>query len=182
MYAGHFAAGLALKAAEPRAPTWTLLLGTGFLDVLFGIFVPLSIERATVTPDVSPGFRLDYIDWSHSLLMSALWAVLFGVFFRSRGRAVAIAAGVAVFSHFVLDFFMHPPDMALWPNSQIHLGLGLWTLLPVGWWWIELAFIAPCCAFYFIKARGSELFGARADWACAVVVLLHLLNAPWLKR
>ena len=36
MYAGHFAAGLALKAKQPLAPTWALLLGTGFLDVLFG--------------------------------------------------------------------------------------------------------------------------------------------------
>ena len=45
MYAGHFAAGLAMKAKQPSAPTWALLLGTGLLDVLFGIFVMLGIER-----------------------------------------------------------------------------------------------------------------------------------------
>ncbi|MGZ3430155.1 MAG: hypothetical protein ACXVCV_26065, partial [Polyangia bacterium] len=70
MYAGHIASALAMKAKEPRAPTWALVLGVGVLDVLFGIFVPLGIERATLTPDVSPGFRLDFIDWSHSLAMS----------------------------------------------------------------------------------------------------------------
>ena len=50
MYVGHFAAGLALKATEPKAPTWGLLLGVGFMDILFGPFVLLGIERASVTP------------------------------------------------------------------------------------------------------------------------------------
>lgn len=98
--------------------------------------------------------------------MSAVWAVLYGACFRRRGRAVAILAAVAVFSHFVLDIFMHPAGMALWPNSQTHLGLGH----------------GRSCGYYLIKARGSELFGARAGWACAVVALLHVLNAPWLRR
>jgi hypothetical protein len=58
MYVGHFAAGLAIKASEPRAPTWALLVGVGLLDILFGPFVLVGIERATVTPSVSPGFSL----------------------------------------------------------------------------------------------------------------------------
>jgi hypothetical protein len=37
MYACHFATGLALKATQPKAPTWALLLGAGMLDVLFPI-------------------------------------------------------------------------------------------------------------------------------------------------
>ncbi len=31
MYAGHFAAGLALKCKVPEAPTWGILLGSGCL-------------------------------------------------------------------------------------------------------------------------------------------------------
>ncbi len=62
MYAGHFAAGLAIKAAEPRAPTWALLLAVGLLDALFGIFVLLGVERVTMTPGQSRGFTLDFID------------------------------------------------------------------------------------------------------------------------
>jgi hypothetical protein len=77
VYAGHYAAGLTLKANQPQASAWALLLGVGLLDVLFGIFVMLGIERVTVTPGVSPGFSLDFIDWSHSLTMSLVWAVLF---------------------------------------------------------------------------------------------------------
>jgi hypothetical protein len=180
VYAGHYAAGLAIKAKQPQAPTWALLLGVGFLDVLFGIFVMLGIERVTVTPGVSPGFALDFIDWSHSLAMSLVWAVLFASFFWRRGAVVALATGFAVFSHFLLDWPMHPHDLALWPHSSIHIGLGLWTQLPTGWWWVELAFILAGCTYYVVRARRLGTFGGRAMWASAVVVILHIVNSPWL--
>ncbi len=180
MYAGHYAAGLAIKAARPQASTWAILLGVGFLDILFGIFVMLGIERVTLTPGASPGFSLDFIDWSHSLAMSLVWAAVFASFFLKRGATVALTLGFAVFSHFLLDWPMHPADLALWPHSGIHIGMGLWRRLPVGWWWLELAFIAAGCTYYVIRARHLATFGGRALWACAVVVLLHIINSPWL--
>src|SRR5688572_1854571 len=134
MYAGHFAAALAIKGREPRAPTWALLVGVGVLDVLFGVFVLAGIERASLTPSIPPGFSLDYIDWSHSLAMSVVWSGLFAAGFIRHGRHVMIAVGVAVFSHFLLDLPMHPPDLALWPNASVHVGLNLWQRLPTGWW------------------------------------------------
>jgi hypothetical protein len=96
MYVAHFAAGLAIKAREPRAPTWALLVGVGLLDILFGPFVLAGIERATVTPTVSPGFSLDYIDWSHSLVMSLGWSFVLASVFARHGRRVMIAIGFAV--------------------------------------------------------------------------------------
>ena len=178
MYAGHFAAALAIKAKEPRAPTWALLLGVGFLDVLFGIFVMLGVEKVRMTPRVAPGFSLDFIDWSHSLAMSLVWAGLFSIPFWRRSRPAGLAVALAVFSHFLLDLPMHPPDLALWPYSTIHLGLGLWRRLPIGWWWVELAVIALFCAYYVSRARVAKTFGGRALWACAVILALHLFNSP----
>lgn len=181
MYAGHFAAGLALKAKEPKAPTWGILLGVGLLDLLFGPFVILGIERASVTPSISPGFTLDYIDWSHSLAMSLIWAAVFGVLFLRWGHRVAAVMAIAAFSHFVLDLPMHPPDMALWPGSAVHLGAGLWQALPNGWWFVELAVIALAGWYYVRRARGSVEFGRRPLAALAVVLLLHISNSPWLS-
>ena len=178
MYAGHFAAALAIKAKEPRAPTWALLVGVGFLDLLFGIFVMLGLERVRMTPRVAPGFSLDFIDWSHSLVMSLVWAALFAIPFRKLGRPAALAVAFAVFSHFLLDLPMHPPDLALWPHSPIRLGLGLWHRLPTGWWWVELAVIALLCAYYVVRARAAKTFGGHALWACAVILALHLFNSP----
>lgn len=181
MYAGHFAVGLALKAKRPAAPTWAILLGTGFLDVLFGIFVMLGIERVTMMPHVGQGFSLDFIDWSHSLVMSLVWSALYGLIFWRRGRAVAFLIAFAVFSHFLLDVPMHPKDLALWSYAGTHIGFGLWNRLPRGWWWIELAVIVTACAYYLRRARRQTSFGGHAWWASAVVVLLHVLNAPWWK-
>ncbi|MGH9664966.1 MAG: hypothetical protein ACRD9L_11130, partial [Bryobacteraceae bacterium] len=130
---------------------------------------------------VSPGFSLDFIDWSHSLAMSLVWAFVYSIPFWSRGRAVSLVLGFAVFSHFLLDLPMHPPDLAIWPHSTIHVGLGLWRRLPMGWWWLELAFIAAACAYYVARAKRERTFGGHAFWACAVVVVLHIINSPWLS-
>ena len=104
MYAGHFAAGLALKAKEPEAPTWGILLGVGFLDLIFGPLMLLGVERVSVTPGSSPGFSLDYIDWSHSLVMSCpctrltwrcgpalgrIWGLGFGRHFPQGGGSLS---------------------------------------------------------------------------------------------
>ncbi len=181
MYAAHFASALALKAKEPQAPTWGLLLGVGVLDLLFGPFVLAGIERVSLTPDISPGFSLDHIDWSHSLVMSVVWSLLFGAAFLRRGRTVATMMAIAVFSHFVLDLVMHPADLALWPGSATHLGFGLWRALPMGWWFVELGVVAALCWYYWNRSRADRSFGGRAVWAIVVVLVLHLLNSPWLS-
>lgn len=181
MYVGHFAAGLAIKAKVPEAPTWGLLVGVGVLDILFGPLVLAGVERASLTPSVSPGFSLDYIDWSHSLATSLLWSVLFGLAFFRLGRKVALVMGIAVFSHFVLDFLMHPGDLALWPGSSAHVGLGLWTALPTGWWFVELGFIAAAFLYYWWGSKANPTFGGRPIAVAIVLAALHLFNSPWLS-
>ncbi len=181
MYAGHFAAGLALKAREREAPLWGILIGVGLLDLLFGPFVLAGIEQVTLTPGVAPGFALDHIDWSHSLAMSIVWSALFGLLFWSRGRRIAVVMGVAAFSHFLLDLPMHPPDLAIWPGSDVHLGLGLWQRLPTGWWFVELVFILVAGAYYLRASQSRR----QARWqplsVIGVVLLLHVANSPWLS-
>ncbi len=181
MYVGHLAAGLALKAAEPRAPTWGLILGVGFLDILFGPFVLLGIEQVTVTPGISPGFSLDHIDWSHSFGMSLVWAIMFAALFLRMGKSVAAVMGVAVFSHFVFDLPMHPPDLALWPDSPVHLGLGLWNSLPTGWWVLELGVVAVGWAYYVRKGRVSDTFAGRPIAVGIALLVFHVFNSPWLS-
>jgi hypothetical protein len=179
MYAGHFAAGLAIKAKVPRAPTTALLIGTGLLDILFGPFVLLGIEHVSMTPGSAPGFSLDFIDWSHSLAMSLVWSVAYALLFLRRGRAIAALMGFAVFSHFLLDLPMHPHDLALWPHSAAHLGFGLWKT--TWWWWIELAVVVLGCGYYWSSARNHLAHGRHASWIVAIVLALHLVNSPWLS-
>jgi membrane-bound metal-dependent hydrolase YbcI (DUF457 family) len=116
MYPGHFAAGLALKAAEPRASTLGLMLGVGLLDIIFGVLVPFGVEGGGFSHFVTP--------WSHSLLMALVWSSLFGAAYLGSGSRVAAVMFLAVFSHWVLDVLSHNPDMQLWPYSKIELGYG----------------------------------------------------------
>jgi hypothetical protein len=76
---------------------------------------------------------------------------------------------------------MHPADLALWPGSATHVGLGLWRVLPTGWWFVELAAITLAAGYYWSCARRSVSYGGR-PWAVAlVIVLLHVFNSPWLS-
>ena len=181
MYAGHFAAGLALKAKVPEAPTWGVLIGVGVLDILFAPFVLFGLEQVTLTPGQSPGFSLDYIDWSHSLVTSVIWSALFAALFLRFGRKVMWVMAAAVFSHFLLDLPMHPPDLAVLPGSDLHLGLGLWTRLPTGWWFLELGVVAGLLGYYWNRSKGLGAFGGRPLAVVVTVLILHVLNSPWLS-
>ena len=181
MYAGHFATGLVLKAKVPEAPTWGILLGVGVLDLLFGPFVLLGFESVTLTPGQSPGFSLDQIDWSHSLVTSIMWSILFALLFAQFGKRVMWVMAAAVFSHFALDFVMHPADLALWPGSGVHLGLGLWRLLPTGWWFVELGLVGLLLGYYWQRSKTERSFGGRPTAVVVAVLILHVMNSPWLS-
>lgn len=130
MYVGHFAIGLALKARFPQTPSLPLLMGVGFLDLLDGLFIVAGFN--TVTPNLLAGpylfFDLTFIDWDHSLLAALFWSVVWAVLFI-RDKRVAALAFVAAFSHFVADWPMHNADLALFPYSAQHFGLGAWGKL-----------------------------------------------------
>jgi hypothetical protein len=180
MYAGHFAAAYAIKAREPKAPTWALLVGVVALDLLFPTFVLTGIEKVTMTPGVPPGMRWDDIGWSHSLAMSLVWAVLFAAPFFRYGRSVMIAIAAAVFSHFLLDVPLHPADMPLWPGSGTYLGLGFLRTLPHGYWFIELAVLVSCWVYYWRRGKADPSIGGRPFAVAIVLIVLHLFTSPWL--
>jgi hypothetical protein len=84
MYAGHFAAGLAVKVAEPRAPM-AALLGLAFLpDLLWLGFSVGGIEL------VAPGRWFD--GWSHSIA-SIILRRSSGIRMRPRISAISCMDG-----------------------------------------------------------------------------------------
>jgi hypothetical protein len=80
MYAGHFAAGLALRGRAPRVPVAVLLIGAFLLDLLWISFGVSHLDKTA------------WDDWSHSLVMSVIWAPLFAAFFWRMGRRARNAA------------------------------------------------------------------------------------------
>jgi len=134
MFIGHNAVGFASKGLAPRTSLLWLMGAPMLLDLLWPIFLLLGIEHVIIQPGATKLTPLDFVDypWSHSLLMAAVWSVVAGGLyfaFTRYGRG-AIAIGLGVISHWVLDFVTHRPDLPLWPGGP-KVGLGLWNHPPV---------------------------------------------------
>src|SRR5688572_23332743 len=163
MFIGHFAVGLASKKLAPQTNLAWLLAAPLFLDLLWPIFLIAGIEHATLVKDAPTPFLvlgLDHYPWSHSLVMSLVWSAAMAVVYwaatRDRRGASVIAAGV--FSHWVLDFVTHRPDMQLAPGVPTEVGLGLWYSV-VGTIATEAAMFIVAVVLYLGVTRARGLAG-----------------------
>src|SRR2546427_1065216 len=132
MFVGHYGVSFAAKKAEPAVPLWVLFIAVQLLDVLWAPFVLLGLEKVRIVPGITASNPLDlyYMPYTHSLLAAIGWSVVAFLAYRfavrsAHSRAAAIV-GLAVFSHWVLDFIVHRPDLPLYDNSA-KVGLGLWN-------------------------------------------------------
>jgi hypothetical protein len=174
MYAPHFAAALAIKGRAREAPLWTLLIGAFIPDLLW-----IALARIGIEPAQASNF---YDDWSHSLVSVAMLATLFASAFLRRGKSVFVAIWLAVFSHFLLDFPVHPKRLALAPLTGVYLGWDLlaWGSRP-GWlgaindWWLQLAVLLALLVFYAAGARRVRIQPTAAAASSALLIGIQLL-------
>lgn len=173
MFIGHHAAALAAKRVEPRGNLGLYIAAAMFLDLLWPVLVLLGIEHFTISGEPNPFRHLHFTDypWSHSLTNALLWSVLFGliVLLVLKSRGVALVSGLAVFSHWILDWITHVPDLPLWPGGP-NAGLGLWRV-PAATVVVELALFLGGIVLY----RRTKRPRAGAFWSYVVVLLLLYL-------
>lgn len=140
MFAGHLAAGLVLKKMERRINLGWLFFAALFHDFLLGILVLLGLEQIHIPANFAQTHYLTFtFPYSHGLAASILWSLLgFAITYvvlprwSSKERKQAgLAIALAVFSHFVLDWFVHIPEMPLLGADSPKLGLSLWNNLPL---------------------------------------------------
>jgi hypothetical protein len=177
MYVGHFAIGLAIKAANPKQPTLPILLGIGFLDLMAGLFLISGTGIATPDPAAGPYlyFKLVFADWDHSLAMAFFWSVLWGLLFI-RNRKLALLAWFAVFSHYLVDLLVHNHDMAVYPYSSAHWGLGLWSKWGIWSWILEGVFAAVLLIYASLKV---SKFYMSLKWMAILMIVLFITVSPW---
>ena len=134
MFIGHIAVAMGAKRVAPKTSLGTLVLATQFVDLLWPIFLVLGIEHVRINPGDTVVTPLDFYDYpiSHSLVTCLGWSLLFGLiyFFLKKDKMVALVLGLGVFSHWVLDFISHRPDLPVAPGMHTFLGLGLWNSRP----------------------------------------------------
>ena len=166
MFVGHYSAALAAKAAEPRAPLWTYVIGCQLLDVGWSVLVMTGAERVSFDPSL-PGSSLvlEHMPWTHSLPSAVLWslAAAFAVRFAMRlSWRACVFVGLVVFSHWLADLLVHRPDLELWFGGT-KVGLALWNY-PVPEQALEIGLLAVAGAFWV----GWRVRAGRRVWPAAM--------------
>lgn len=180
MFIGHNAVGFASKGVAPRTSLGWLMTAPILLDLLWPLFLLLGIEHVRIAPGNTKFTPLDFYDypWSHSLLMSIVWGVLFAAvyFAKTRYTAGAVTLGCGVVSHWVLDFFTHGADMPLYPGGP-KVGLGLWNH-PMATMLIEGAMFIAGIAVYVRATRPRDRTGLFAMWGLVIMLaVIYAANA-----
>lgn len=177
MFIGHFAVGMAGKRHAPDV-SLALLLGAALLpDLLWPVFLALGFESVRVEPGHTAVSSLDLHDYpySHSLLMTAVWAlILAALSTRRHGVRSAAVIGALVLSHALLDVVAHSADVPLYPGSNTYWGLGLWNSLPATLI-VEGIMFASALRLYACSTRPQNALGRFGLWVLsALLVALYL--------
>ncbi len=153
MFVGHYGVSFAARRIAPTVPLWVLFIAVQLLDVVWAPLVLLGVEKVRIVPGITASNPLDlyYMPYTHSLVAALVWSAGAFVIYRivmplGKRAAASIVAG-AVFSHWVLDFIVHRPDLPLYDNSS-KVGLGLWNL-PVLAFGLEAALLFGGMWLYF---------------------------------
>ncbi|MEI6485841.1 MAG: hypothetical protein WCO11_06190 [Sphingomonadales bacterium] len=176
MFAGHWAASVAAKAARPALPFWACVGAAQLLDIGWGSLVIAGVEKLRLDPAL-PGSPLDlyFMPYTHSLPMALLWSGLAGmVAARLWGRA-GWWIGAVVLSHWLGDLLVHRPDLPLGLYAP-KVGLGLWNL-PVLEMIVELGLLGLAMCLWVAQRKQARLAARPATGWFVAVLALAVANA-----
>jgi hypothetical protein len=177
MFIGHFAVGFGVKKAAPQVKLGTLIFAAQFLDLFWPLLIVAGIEHVRINPSALPFLRLDLYDYpiSHSLLTSLIWSGLFsGIYYLiKKNRRNAFILGCTVFSHWLLDFISHAPDLPLAPGLSTFVGMGLWnsTLATII---VESALFLFGILLYLRTTKAKDKTGIVTLWS--LIIFLSTSN------
>ena len=136
MFVGHYSVAFAAKSERNRIPLWVLFIAVQFLDYIWATLVLLGIEKLRVIKGFTAGSMIDsyFHPYSHSLIAAIAWSAVAALVYKRLcswlgypyRKSAALIVGLAVFSHWILDFIAHPRDLAIYDNRW-KVGLGLWN-------------------------------------------------------
>jgi hypothetical protein len=179
MFIGHFAVGFAAKKFAPRTSLALLIAAPIFCDILWPFFLLLGWEHFRIVSGITRYNSFDLYDfaWSHSLLMSIVWATVFSAIYYCLARyspgATAIWLGVV--SHWILDWITHRPDMPLYPGGGPRLGLGLWNSI-AGTMVVEISMLAVAVWLYARTTRDRDRIGQYAFLSYVLLLLVLYIS------
>jgi hypothetical protein len=179
MLVGHHAVGFAAKRVVPGVSLGTLQVASVLLDLIVFVDQLAGIEHARVTPGITAFSPLDGYDIaiSHSLVTAILWSAVFAMVYlwwRRDVRAGAVLFGV-VFSHWVLDWVSHRPEIPLAPGIHRYVGLGLWNSIAATFV-VEGALWAFGIVIYLRITTANSPFGKYG-----LLTFIGVLTLAWIR-
>ena len=180
MFIGHFAVAFAAKKAAPKSSLATLFIAAQFVDMLWPVFLLLGLEHVRIDPGNTVVTPMDFYDYpiSHSLLGAVGWSALFGAFyyFRRKLSREAVVVALVVFSHWVLDFISHRPDLPLATNDSMMFGLGLWNSF-WGTFIVEFSLFFAGAYLYYSATKPKNKVGTYSlAFLLLFLCFIHLAN------
>ena len=180
MFIGHFGVGFAAKKVAPKPSLATFFFASQFIDLLWPILLLLGIEHVEIDPGNTVVTPLNFIDYpfSHSLVGVLFWGIIVGGIYYAlkQDKRNAIVVGLLVLSHWILDLFVHRPDLLLVPGGATHVGFGIWNSM-IGTLLLE-GLIFGGGLFYYLKVtRAKNKVGSWSLWSLVVfLVAIYLSN------
>jgi hypothetical protein len=176
MFVGHYGPAFAVKAARRPPSLGAAFLAVQLVDIAWAGLILTGVESGRVDPGylALSDLRLDHMPWTHSLPAALAWSVAGALLYRALDRrggwGAALLIGACVFSHWMLDFLVHAPDLLLWPGGP-KVGLGWWDV-PALALASEAGVLLGGFFLYLAATKPLNLAGRIAPWA-----LLALLGA-----
>jgi hypothetical protein len=131
MFIGHYGSAFVAKAVVKTVPLWVLFVAAQWVDFLWAAFVIAGVEKARIVENflgLSP-LDLYYMPFTHGLpsavLLSLFIGGVAGLAFKADRLAIVLAVAAIAFSHWLLDWIVHAPDLPLIFN-EMKVGMGLW--------------------------------------------------------
>ena len=132
MFIGHYGPAFAAKAVVKTVPLWVLFVAAQWVDFLWAIFVIAGIEKVRLVDNfigVTP-LDLTFMPYTHGLPSAVLLSLFIGgvvaLAFKADRVAIVLAVAATAFSHWLLDWLVHAPDLPL-VFDQLKVGMGLWA-------------------------------------------------------
>ena len=180
MFIGHYAVALAAKKASPKVSLGTLFLAAQLVDLLWPLFLLMGLEHVRIDAGNTAVTPLDFYDYpiTHSLIAALLWSALFGIAYKAlkhdwRGSLVV---AICVFSHWILDFITHRPDLPLAFGDTVYFGLGLWNSV-TGTLAVETALFFAGIFLYVRTTSARDKTGFFGFWSLiSVLVIIYVAN------
>jgi hypothetical protein len=175
MFVGHYGPSFAIKSIQSRIPLGVLFIAVQLLDVGWSVLVFIGVEKVRIVPGITASNPLDlyYMPFTHSLVAAFAWAIAAIILSRLllgvRGWSIGFWIGIAVFSHWVLDFLVHRRDLPLYDDTA-KVGLGIWNY-PILALCLEALLLFSGMIMYLRKTRPLSTVGRLGPPIFGVVML-----------